>query len=98
MNARTDRRCLMKGNLEHNEKGLLFSPANLRMKGDDICHLLNECLNGRKMSDGNLEHNENRLLFSPANCASKRDIWNGTIVPYRYCSKNDLMHALSVQF
>ena len=59
MNARTDRRCLMKGKLEHNE---------------------------------------NRLLFSPANCTSKRDMWNGTIVPYRYCSKNALMHALSVQF
>ena len=51
MNARTDRRYLIKGNLEHNVKRLLFSPANLIMKGDDICHPLNERLNGQKMSD-----------------------------------------------
>jgi hypothetical protein len=41
----------MKGNLEHNVKRLLFSPANLRMNGDDIYHLLNERLNGQKLSD-----------------------------------------------
>lgn len=52
----------------------------------------------RYLKKGNLELNVKRLLFSPANCALKRDIWNGTIVPYRNCSKNDLMHALSVQF
>ena len=51
MNARTDRRYLIKGNLEHNVKRLLFSPANLIMKGNDIYHLLNERQNGQKLSD-----------------------------------------------
>ena len=67
----------MKGKLEHNEKGLLYSPANLRMNGDDICHTLNEHArtDRRCLMKGKLEHNVKRLLFSPANCASKRDIW-----------------------